>query len=284
MFFNFSNSVQISLVACVTIEITLGCCNPEEVIDFIELQKFGTIAALKVILVRYYRDNIARIITTMNDDWFVTRKEELIKIMRSYARTGNIVFYAQGISTSTVIFFQVVGNLPFFTPGVKLNTTNGTEEIIFERMLPQRTKCLFMNVSSTSYALVYFLQSIQLICTGLGNVGTDIFFFSLAMHVSGQLEILKQELAEFQGLNNLNENKLRIVTLSKRHQKLLDDVQSLERTFNLIILVQLAINITGISLFGEYKISLYQRLALKLTPCFKNFVNQQKKIFFANNF
>lgn len=221
-------------------------------IDFIELQKFGTIAAFKVLLVRFYRKNIAKIINEMNNDWLVTRKENLIDIMKSYAHTGNVVFYAQGISTSIVIFFQVVGNLPIFTSDMQVKFLNDSEEIvIYERMLPQRTKCLFRNISTTSYVLVYSLQSIQLICTALGNVGTDVFFFSLAMHVSGQLEILKQELEDFEGTDNSIANKLRIVTLSKRHKKLLDEAESLERTFNLILLVQLVINITGISLFGE---------------------------------
>ena len=237
------------MVTCVSIEITLGCSNPEEVIDFIELQKFGTISALKVILVRFYRKNVARIISSANEDWSLIKNQKLVKIMRSYARTGNFVFYAQVISISTVVSLQVLGNLPFLTPGVQNNSTNNSD-LLFERMLPQRTKCLFKNVSTRFYILVYILQSIQLISTSFGNVGIDVFFFSLAMHVCGQLQILYQEMSDFEGGDDFKVNKLRIVSLTKRHQHLLDEAQSLEETFSSIVMLQLAINITGISLFG----------------------------------
>lgn len=235
---------------CVAIEITLGCCTSEEKIDLIEFQKFGIMSIFKITVLRFYGQNISRIIYSVKNDWTLTKTSKSLKIMRSYARIGIYLFYVQMSSAFTVVSFLIVANLPFFTSESKNDLIINSEEAIYRRMLPQRTKCLFLNISTISYVLVYVLQSVQLALIGFINVGVDVFFFSLAMHISGQLEILYKEMSNFEENNNYNVDKRKIVSLCKRHWNLLEDAHVLEKTFSVIIMMQLAINITGISLFG----------------------------------
>ena len=233
-----------------TIEIKLECSNPDDMIIFIELIKYGTTFALRVFFLQLYRKNLAVIVTSANADWSVTKKPKLLKIMRSYANLANYVFYTQLASGFIVVLIHIVGNLPFLQPDVESNSTNTADDILFERMLPQRTKCLFKDVSTTTYVFIYILQSFQMICIVFGTIGTDAFFFSLAMHICGQFEALRQEISDFEEGDDFIETKLRIVTLSKRHQHLLEVAKNLETTFNLIIVVQLVTNTAGICEFG----------------------------------
>ena len=233
-----------------TIEIKLKCSNPDDIIIFIEFIKYGSAFALRVFILRLYHKNLAVIITSANADWSVTKKPKLLAIMRSYAYLGKVVLYTQFTSGSIVVLIYIVGNLPFLQPGVQSNSTNTADDILFERMLPQRTNCLFKDVSTTTYVFIYILQSFQIICLIFGTIGIDAFFFSLAMHICGQFEALHQEISDFEEGDDFMETKSRIVTLSKRHQHLLEVAKNLETTFNLIIVVQLVTNTAGICEFG----------------------------------
>lgn len=230
-----------------TIEITLGCSDADEVIDLIVWQQCAVIASVKVIIIRFYHKNLSETITFINDDWLTLKESTLFEIMRSYASFGNFVCNAQLIFSCSELLFLMVKNLQ---TALQSNSITNSTEILFYRPFPQGTKCLFLNVSTTSYIVLYIFQMIQCITTSIGNVGMDVFFFLLAIHVCAQLEILSQEIHNIKGDNFTVSNQ--IATLSQRHQYLLSKAADLEETFNLIIMLQLAINIGAISLFGTY--------------------------------
>ena len=233
-----------------TIEIKSECSNSDDMIIFIEFIKYTSAFALRVLILRLYHKNLAVIITSANADWSVTKKPKFWAIMRSYAYLGNVVLYTQFTSGSIVVLIYIVGNLPFLQPGVQSNSTNTTDDVLFERMFPQGTKCLFKDVSTTTYVFIYILQSFQIICLIFGTIAIDAFFFSLAMHICGQFETLREEISDFEEGDDFIETELRIVATIKRHQHLLKVAQHFETAFNLIIAVQLVTNIAGICEFG----------------------------------
>ena len=190
-----------------------------------------------------------QIITSVNEDWFSLRRQKFFGIMKSYANRGNFVFYCQLLNIFSAVYFIIIYNWPSLTPTIIYSNWNNSDAIVFKRMFPLRTKCLFENISPTAYIFIYIVQILQLFSLAFGNAGIDIFFFSLAMHICGQLEILNQEVAEI-GDGDLKITKLKIIALGKRYQHLLEDAKNLEKTFSAIILVQLLINVTGISSFG----------------------------------
>ena len=236
---------------CITKEIKLGCGDADDMVFFIEHLKYGTTSPLRVLILRLYHKNLAAIITSAKTDWSVTKKPKFLAIMRSYANLGNFVLYTQLISICFVVLLYIIGNLPFLQPGVQSNSTNNIDDILFERTLPLRTNCLFKDVSITKYVFLYILQIIQIILIVLGIIGSDAFFFSLAMHICGQFEALHQEISDFVEGNDFIKTKLRIAALSKRHQHLLEGAQNFQTTFNLIITVQLVINITAMCECGN---------------------------------
>lgn len=244
-------------------EITLGCCTSEERVDFIEFQKLGTIAAIKVLSLRLHRKYLAKILSSVSDELNLMKEMKYRKIMKKYVSRGNFVFYAQSLSTATIISLEILSSLAFsgeMENNNSLSNDSSTNKIIIERGFPVRTKCLFMNVSTSSYLTISFVQSIQLISTAFGNVGMDIFFFNLSMLICGQLEILYEEISQFEGTIDVKETKLKIIELIKRHQLLWEEAQFLEKTFNLMILMQLVVNITGICSYGKTIFKLFNTI------------------------
>lgn len=242
-----------SLVISVTLEISYGCCTSEERIDFIEFQKLGTIAALKVLSLRFHRKYLAKILCTVSDDMSLIKEAKYKKIMMKYVRRGNFVFYVQSISTATIISLEILSSLALSSnENINITINNiSTNKIIINRGFPVQTKCLFMNVSTSSYLIISFTQSLQLITTAFGNVGIDIFFFNLSMLVSGQLEILYEEIAQFEEKFDVKEMKTNIIKLVEKHKLLWSEARCLDKTFNLMILLQLLVNITGICSYGN---------------------------------
>lgn len=215
------------------------------------MQKFGTVALLKVLLFRFYRKKLAFIIISINEDWFSSMKPKFLGIMKGYSSRGNTVVYAYAITNALQLFLVFLDNLPTFPKTVRNNSTNNSYDISDERVLFLGTKSLLGDYSTTSYLLIYILQVLQCFSTAFGNVGIDAFFFSLAMHICGQLEILFHEMSDFKLENNLKATKCIIVAFIRRHQHLLKETQILETIFNLVILTQLVINITGVCTFGK---------------------------------
>ncbi|XP_033219368.1 odorant receptor 13a-like [Belonocnema kinseyi] len=242
--------IQVSLVATVSIEISLGYGNLDEKIRNIDLQKFGTLALIKVLIVRFYHRNLAFIIVSVNEDWLSSMKTKYLGIMKGYASRGNTVLYAYAIIDTLQLSMLFLINFPTFPKNVKNNSTNNSYDISEERVLFLGTKSLLGDYSTTSYLLIYILQIVQCFSTSFGNFGIDFFFFSLAMQICGQLEILFHDMSDFNLKSNLKATKYIIVSFIKRHQHLLKEVEILETTFNLIILTQLAVNISGICTYG----------------------------------
>ncbi|XP_033220132.1 odorant receptor 4-like [Belonocnema kinseyi] len=242
--------MQVSLVTTISIEVSLGYGNTDEMITNIEMQKFGTVALLKPLLFRFYRKNLAYIIVSINEDRLSSMKTKYLRIMKGYASRGNTVLYAYAISNTLQLSMLFLVNFPTFPKNVKNNSTNNSYDISEERVLFLGTKSLLGDYSTTSYLLIYILQIVQCFSTALGNVGIDIFFFNLTMQICGQLEILFYEMSDLNLESNLKAIKCTIASLINRHQHLLKQVQILETTFNLVILTQLVINITGVCTFG----------------------------------
>ncbi|XP_033219369.1 odorant receptor 22c-like [Belonocnema kinseyi] len=94
------------------------------------------------------------------------------------------------------------------------------------------------------------LVSVQLIYTTIGNCGTDVFFFGLAMHTCGQFEILRNDLTEFGMIGDGIQLRRSLHILIKRHKHLINLSQQLDDSFNGILLMQLFLSSLVIVVLG----------------------------------
>ncbi|XP_074106827.1 uncharacterized protein LOC141532396 [Cotesia typhae] len=116
--------------------------------------------------------------------------------------------------------------------------------------LPLGSVCLFNEMSTHTYAAIYILQSIQILSTCTGNVGCDCYIFGIALHVAGQLDWLGEQ---FQTLNiesTEQECTKTLGALVRRHNQLIQFANDLEDSFNLCIILILAVNTVQICLSG----------------------------------
>ncbi|XP_043274641.1 odorant receptor 13a-like isoform X2 [Venturia canescens] len=167
--------------------------------------------------------------------------------MKKHAKLGRFVFLFQLGSSYVTTIPMIIGPLPFLAPEILTNDTNSSVPF---RGLPLRTTCIFGDMSDIAYATVFTIQALQLLTTCTANVGIDVYFFGISMHLCGQFRLLGLELENFD--INVDETKQRqnLVRIIHRHVKLSRLAQHIEDSFNVIILVQLSANALQMCLMG----------------------------------
>lgn len=99
------------------------------------------------------------------------------------------------------------------------------------------TYCVFGPLSSVHQVWVLVVQAAQIFVNAIAHCGNDGFFFCLTMHLCGQFEVLKMNLAEIEIGKYEHNGRMRI--LVRRHCRLVVLADDLEQTFNMVMLVQL---------------------------------------------
>nr|QNL14966.1 olfactory receptor 22 [Aulacocentrum confusum] len=235
---------QAASCICLNFEMWNNCRGLEDLLDIFVLSVFSLLACIKGLIVRYHRDEVYCHVESAIEDWFdVAEKKNYRDIMTRHAKIGRIVCIslmapASGGTLSWIVFALP---LPIFAP------ENITEPL---RNFPMQTACTFEAiVQSNFYYVVFVVQIYQLVATCLGNCGNDVFFFGLAMHVCGQLEILADKFRSVrqQGVENQQQNFQMLV---RRHGHLIDLSVKLEKTFSLAILAQLIMSGVLICIMG----------------------------------
>ncbi|XP_020296081.1 odorant receptor 85c-like [Pseudomyrmex gracilis] len=99
------------------------------------------------------------------------------------------------------------------------------------------TSCVFESVSNLQYALVTLYQVIQLFIAYAGNCCTEGMFVGVTLHLCGQLELL---MIGFRQIDRRRHEKTSLVEdLVVRHRELLGLAETIEDTYNIIILTQI---------------------------------------------
>lgn len=214
-------------------------------IDLIALLSCALMCLIKITVIRIYRKKLCLIVSSAILDWTLDNEDSL-KIMRSFALKSRKFFIGQMSFSLFTVITMLITNLPLLL----------ADEAKFENMslplnpLPVPMDCFYKNMSKTSTVWVYVIQSLQLSYTTLGNCGTDVLFFGLAMHVCGQLEILKNDMSNFGKIGDEFQIRSDLHLLIKKHNRLINISQNLEDSFNGILMFQLFFNSLIIVILG----------------------------------
>ncbi|XP_034952301.1 odorant receptor 22c-like [Chelonus insularis] len=240
-------TTQAATCICLHLEMWHNCRGAEDFLDIFVLSVFSLLACIKGLIVRYHLNEVDTNVTSAIQDWFNLSSNENPqnnKIMMRHAKIGRIVCISLMAPASGGTLSWIVFALPFamFAP------ENNTEPI---KNFPLQTPCTFdFATTSNFYYVIFVIQVYQLITTCLGNCGNDVFFFGLAMHVCGQFEILKSEFNSVENKRVGIENGEYFKNIIKRHVHLINLVEKLETTFNMIILTQLIMSAILICIMG----------------------------------
>ncbi|XP_043275202.1 odorant receptor 45b-like [Venturia canescens] len=263
--------LEISMAMNLLREILTGCVIVDEMLNFLALAAYAIMALLKVGVLRINRTKMELLIKSAVDDWSTIEDSSTRETMRKYARTGRFVFIFQSVSGFLSCVLIVWPSFGPFVATLKSpenrferssaasfhNYSNFSSPLLHEEKdivlpwsLPMGTSCFTYDIPLIFYALFYTLQTIQLFSTCAGNVGTDIYFFSISMHVCGQFELLKMRFENFGEIPDFCVCHEQVRALVRRHNHLMELSNNFEDSFNLLILAQLLTNALIMSLLG----------------------------------
>ncbi|KAG5343729.1 OR2A protein, partial [Acromyrmex charruanus] len=221
------------------------------VIDHLMLASCGTLTIIKIALIRLHRDNLLKNLVNASNDWTYITKQDHRQVMFRYTNLGRFVFFFQMGSTYFVIMPLIVESLLSFAmmPSQNVTLIAKSEKEMQAMQLPQEMICPF-DTQIVCFSMC-ILQSIQLISTCTGNVGSDVFLFGVFMHLCGQLEVLSRELQQFhERKKNGCWKRSKMVTLIERHCLLLNLAKDIVGVLNIILIAQLILHALFICLIG----------------------------------
>lgn len=95
------------------------------------------------------------------------------------------------------------------------------------------------------------MQMLQAFITYTGECANDNFFFSITMHLCGQVEILKNRFVDFERqINEKHDHRVALGSWIRRHYKLTLLTRNIEEAFNINILLRLSIITVFIAVSG----------------------------------
>lgn len=222
------------------------------VIDHFVLLSCGILTITKIALIRLHCDNLLKNLCNAASDWTYTIRQDHRQVMFRYTNLGRFVFFFQMGSSYFVIMPLIVG--PLLSSTILSSSQNVTlipksEKEMRVVELPHEMICPF-DAPIVCYG-IYILQTVQLISTATGNVGSDVFLFGVCMHLCGQLEVLGLELLQFHEKKNGCWKRTEMVRLIKRHCLLLNLAKDIIDTLDIILIAQLILHASLICLIGN---------------------------------
>lgn len=195
-----------------------------------------TTGLTKLIFVKLHQKDLRKILLSAINDWSsIVENSSAREIIWKYTHRGKLVCRVQMSLGLLIVASMILDAVPTSESLLQDNATLTEGNI---RQIPLRTVCLFGNMSTSTYWTVFVLQGVQLLNSIAVNMGNDVFFFAIAMHICGQLDALRIICDDFKA-NDEKDRVLKIEKFVRRHSHLLELAQRLENTFTNILLVNL---------------------------------------------
>ncbi|XP_011645681.1 odorant receptor 22c-like [Pogonomyrmex barbatus] len=202
----------------------------------------SVVSLSKLLVIRFTWRHTYVLVTSLIDDWSISRDSRQREIMMRYTHVGRIVSltilylgYASGVS----FLFMAV---PFdrLIPWLNMTKTmNDNDTMVSTYFLA--TYCVFGSLPMTVHICVLLLQVAQIFVNATSHCGNDGFFFGLAMHLCGQFEVLQMDFARIEVEERACKRKIRM--LINRHSHLISLADSFEYAFNMAIFAQLLMSV-----------------------------------------
>lgn len=220
-------------------------------IDHFILLTCAIFAITKIMLIRLHRDDLLKNLYHAESDWTNIIRQDHRQVMFRYTNLGRFVFYFQIICMYFCVSQLIVGpplSSMMLSSSQNITLTAKSEKEMRAVELPFEMICPF-DTPIVCYS-IYIFQSVQMIGTGTGNVGSDVFFFGVCMHLCGQLEVLGLELLRFHEKNDgsWKRSKMRLI---ERHCLLLNLAKDIVDTLDIILIVQVIFQAALICLIGN---------------------------------
>ncbi|XP_032680090.1 odorant receptor 47a-like [Odontomachus brunneus] len=222
------------LVILPFIEIYLGCTDAVQNVDALMVILCGLLGMTKMICFRIYASNLIKTYKCAVNDYLTVENAEQRVIMLRHAFIGRTLM----CTMMFIIFFDcfVYSLLPIVNLLRKNQINETQEDVILEYILPSRCALEYLNSPRNMYSLNYIMQLIMMLLVGVSNYGNDCLFLHMALHICGQVKILKSKFINFDLTRPQIQNRLN--ALIHRHCHLMDMTKILADATNFILLMQ----------------------------------------------
>jgi len=201
----------------------------------------SVVSLSKLLVVRLTWRHTYFLVTSLVDDWSISRDTRQREVMMRYTNVGRIVsltmLYLGYVSGVSFLFMT----LPFDRLIPWLNTSVPNENATLIPTYFLATYCVFGSLPTMAHSCVLLLQMMQIFVNATSHCGNDGFFFGLAMHLCGQFEVLQMDFADIETEKQACKRKLH--ALIGRHCHLIRLADSLECAFNMAIFAQLLMSV-----------------------------------------
>ncbi|KAG7189941.1 hypothetical protein KM043_006102 [Ampulex compressa] len=214
-------------------KIYLRCHGLKESLDSITPGAAAALALARLIAPRLYRRELLEIITAMIEDWSTHKDERVRDIMRRHSGLSTRVTKSMGILVGLIIGVYASYAVSAILPRKESTIANNASFLLSEADRERGSKGSCILDDPPIRRTIALVQGLQMFLTGALTFSTTSLFFALAMHISGQFEVLA---AKFEKKSDAREMVGEVV---RRHCRLIRLTDFLESSFNASILVYL---------------------------------------------
>ncbi|XP_011702833.1 PREDICTED: odorant receptor 22c-like [Wasmannia auropunctata] len=233
--------IQISTIGSLSLEAYRQCLGTEDMMEAFLMDLSSVVSLSKLLVIRLTWRHSYVLVTSIIDDWSMSRDARQREVMMRYTHVGRVVSltilylgYASGVS----FLFMAV---PFDSLLPWLNATKASDNDTVATTYFLATYCVFGSLPTITYTCVLLLQVVQIFVNATSHCGNDGFFFGIAMHLCGQFEVLQMDFAGIEAEERTCKKKIRM--LIGRHCHLIRLADSFEYAFNMAIFAQVSMSV-----------------------------------------
>ncbi|KAL0129874.1 hypothetical protein PUN28_001856 [Cardiocondyla obscurior] len=218
------------------------------------------------------------------DDWIsVEDNEKAKRIMKKYATRARILTFTLLYSVFGCFFAYISVILFINVKQIFFTDKNLADGNVTQWMFIFPIGSLSNLINRKQYTMIMTFQAVEVFIQSLILCVSDCLFFSVTMHLSGQINVLKNKIAVFAHKPDTETNyQKKFVELLNRHSELTKLYHNLEDSFNIYILIELVMNTIMLAFIGlRINICLnkkYYAEAIKST-CIANYILINSLIF-----
>ncbi|XP_032680061.1 odorant receptor 49a-like [Odontomachus brunneus] len=245
--FYFSTISTIIVVILPSMELQMGCTDAEKNVDSLMFICCGLLSTVKTICFRIYANNLIDTYNAAIDDYQTIDNPEQRKIMRRYA------FIGRTLACSMVCFSYfacAVYTLIPFLGDESIKQLNVTDEnnVELEYTIPSRCALEYFHAPRSMYNIIILTESFMAVLTCICNHGNDAMFLNIALHMCGQIKILK---ANFINIDVVSPQVYgHFNALIRRHSYLMRLCKKLAETASFVLLIQLFVTSILLCIMG----------------------------------
>ncbi|XP_025987228.1 odorant receptor 22c-like [Solenopsis invicta] len=228
------------------LEINFGTSDAYAKVDALMLMSCNILCVLKLIMYRFYADNLIHNFSSAVKDYLAIDNEWKRIIMRRHAFMGRIFCYVCVLTTYVCsLIWSLMPIIADDGEDIQVNVTIKNQ--VSELPLPV-TFLGDPDIPTGIYFAIVTMQLFILMLTGTSNCGNDSLVFAITFHICGQLELLKTEFNKY-GTTDKDVNK-NFSVLASRYDYLMENAKLLTDVISFVLLVNLLFNCLIISLLG----------------------------------